>query len=287
MGLGSSRRGCDLDWIGAVDSRSTSPNGDVPTRRARRRRSRSCSRRYRQGSAVTQRVTAQLVTGRIKGQIALPATLPAPAVMVLHEINGLDGAIRDSCERLARAGYVAFAPDLYSSGFKPLCIARTLRSLARNEPAPVADLAACLRWLRSRPEVDARSIGTIGFCMGGGFALALAVSADLRATAVNYGGVPATIDEIRGICPVVASYGAEDQRFAEDGRRFEGFLDTLGVPHDVRIYDGATHSFMNNHHGRIAARLFGVRYDQEAAEDAWSRTLTFLADHLAVEDSGR
>ena len=231
---------------------------------------------------MTQRVTALLATGRIKGCISVPATSsPSPGIMVLHEINGLDAAIRDSCERLAAAGYVAFAPDLYSRGFKPLCITRTLRSLARNEPAPVADLAACLSWLRRRPDVDGQSVGVIGFCMGGGFALALAVSADLRAASVNYGGVPATIDEVRGVCPVVGSYGAEDQRFSDDGRRLLSFLETLGVPHDIRIYDGATHSFMNNHHGPVAARLFGVRYNPVAAEHAWTRTLDSFAQHLA------
>ena len=61
---------------------------------------------------------------------------------------------------------------------------------------------------------------------------------DLAVGAVNYGGVPATLDEVRGVCPIVASYGGDDERFAADGRRLNEFLDELNVRHDVRIYDG-------------------------------------------------
>ena len=229
-------------------------------------------------------ITASIDHQRIKGVLSLPTAIPAPGVMVLHEINGLDRAVKDACDRLAAAGYAAFAPDLYSRGFKPLCIARTLRALARNEPAPVEDLAACLVWLRDHPSVDEQHLGAIGFCMGGGFALALAVRGDLAAAGVNYGGVPATLDEVRGVCPVVASYGAEDERFAADGRRLEGFVRELGVPHDVRIYDGATHSFMNNRRGPIVSRMFGVRYHPEEAEDAWARTLAFFETHLKGQE---
>jgi carboxymethylenebutenolidase len=230
---------------------------------------------------VTERVTAAIAIGKVKGVMSRPGFLPAAGVMVLHEIDGINAAVRDSCERLADAGYVAFAPDLYSRGFKPLCIARTIWALARNEPAPVADLAQCLRWLQERPEVDERSVGVIGFCMGGGFALALAVNADVSVAAVNYGGVPTRLEELTGVCPIVASYGAADRRFAEDGQRLQGFLEALEVPHDVKVYDGATHSFMNNHRGPLAARLFSVRYDPIAAEDAWIRTMDFFAQQLA------
>jgi carboxymethylenebutenolidase len=202
-------------------------------------------------------------------------------VMVLHEIQGLDRSIKDACDRLAAAGYVAYAPDIYSRGFKPFCIVRTLRALARGDPAPVTDLTDMLQWLRSQPSTLDDAIAVMGFCMGGGFALSLAVSsATTRAASVNYGGVPESIDDVRGVCPVVASYGAEDQRFAAEGRRLETFLDELGIDHDVRIYDGATHSFMNNHHGALAARLFGVRFHPEAADDAWNRTLEFFERHL-------
>jgi carboxymethylenebutenolidase len=229
---------------------------------------------------LTESVRAGLRASRVKGVIAFPPRTPAPGVVVLHEISGVDAAIKDACDRLADAGYVAFAPDLYSRQFRPICIARTLLSLARNEPAPVDDLHDCLVWLRGRPEVDATATGAIGFCMGGGFALAMAVHCDVGAAAVNYGGVPASADELAGICPIVASYGSEDHRFVEDGRRLDTLLGALGVIHDVRIYDGATHSFMNNHRGHLASRLFGVRYDRDSAEDAWRRTLEFLNTHL-------
>ena len=211
----------------------------------------------------------------ISGVLAAPDRTPAPGVVVLHEITGIDRAIKDACLRLADSGYVAFAPDLYSRRFRPICIANTLLSLARNQPAPVADLMGCLSWLRARPDVSGPSV-VLGFCMGGGYALALAVHADLAVGAINYGGVPLSAEELVGVCPIVASYGTDDKRFVVDGRRLEQLLQQLRVPNDVHIYPGATHSFMNNRRGAVAARLFGVRYDPDAAEDAWRRTLAFL-----------
>jgi len=232
---------------------------------------------------MIEAVSAVLPAGtHVSGVIAAPDGAPAPGVVVLHEITGIDGGIKDACLRLADNGYVAFAPDLYSRRFRPICIASTLLSLARNRPAPVEDLVGCLAWLRARPEVSGPS-AVLGFCMGGGYALALAVQADLAVGAINYGGVPLTADELEGICPIVASYGTDDKRFVDDGRRLEQLLRQLGVPHDVRIYEGATHSFMNDRRGGLAGRLFGVRYDLDAAEDAWRRTLAFFDRYLVAE----
>ena len=229
---------------------------------------------------MTVRVRTSVPGLRIQGVMATPSVQPAPAVLVLHEIAGLDRAVRDACDRLASAGYVAFAPDLYARHFKPFCIAQTLVRLARNEQPPVGDLTRYVEWLRRQPGVAPDAVGAIGFCMGGGFALALAIAGGISATGVNYGGVPATLDEVRGVCPVVASYGGDDERFAADGRRLESFLFELGVAHDIKIYDGATHSFMNEHHPRLVRRLFTVRYDPAATEDAWTRTLSFFDAHL-------
>jgi carboxymethylenebutenolidase len=116
--------------------------------------------------------------------------------------------------------------------------------------------------------------------MGGGYALALATRGGIAVSAVNYGGVPASLEELRGVCPVVASYGLDDKRFAGDGRRLDDFLAALGIPHDVKMYEGATHSFMNADRGEVTSKLFGVRYHRDAAEDAWSRTLAFFDDRL-------
>ncbi len=209
---------------------------------------------------------------------------PQPGIVVLHELWGLNDDIRRIAERLGSAGYAAVAPDLYSPGFKPLCIARTLHSMANMGAWSVDQAEAARAWLGARPEVDANRIGAIGFCLGGGFALALGVRGDLRAAAVNYGPVPPNATELEGVCPVVASYGADDRRFAAEGQRLDALLDELGVEHDVKLYEGAVHSFMNDAGHSVLQRLLrpvmAFAYDGPAAEDAWERILAFLDRHL-------
>src|SRR5206468_8584979 len=182
-----------------------------------------------------------------------PGGARRPAVIVIHELFGLNDAIRRMTGRFADLGYVALAPDLYDAGSpRLLCIARTMLALRRKDGPAFADLEAARTWLAARPEVDPRRIGVVGFCLGGGFALLYAVRAPLRAAGVFYGDVPATADALRGVCPVVAGYGARDRLFAGQGRRLETLLTELDVPHDVRLYPDAGHSYMSRHEGLLA-----------------------------------
>jgi carboxymethylenebutenolidase len=120
--------------------------------------------------------------------------------------------------------------------------------------------------------------------MGGGFALLYAVRAPLGAAGVFYGDVPKTAEELRGVCPVVAGYGGSDRFFAGQGRRLEAHLAALGVPHDVRIYPDAGHSFMSRHTGLLATiSAYGpmaVGFDPEAEADSWARMAAFFRSHL-------
>ena len=123
--------------------------------------------------------------------------------------------------------------------------------------------------------------------MGGGFALALGVRGDLEAVSVNYGHGPENAAQLAGVCPVVASYGAADRTFAPEGRRLELMLVELGVTHDVKFYDGALHSFMNDAGHPILAKMLrpvmAFAYDPTAAEDAWARILMFLDGHVRAK----
>lgn len=224
---------------------------------------------------------------------ALPAFLalpeareaPAPGLLVLHEILGLNDDIRAIAERFANAGYAALAPDLYAGpGARPLCILRTLRSLGRGEGPALEAIETARAWLADRPEVDGARMGVVGFCMGGGFALLHAVRAPLGAAAAFYGDVPRDAEALRGICPVVAGYGGRDRVFAGAGRRLDRLLTELDVARDVVLYPDAGHSYMNHHSG-LPARLgaispMRVGYDEDAAEDSWRRMLAFFAKHL-------
>jgi carboxymethylenebutenolidase len=208
---------------------------------------------------------------------------PWPGVVVLHEVFGLDDDIRQSADRLAAAGYLAVAPDLYTSG-RRRCLRATFRALGSGEGAAFGDIEATRAWLAARPDCTGR-VGVIGFCMGGGFAL-LAATRGFQASAPNYGPLPKDAEEVlRGACPVVGSYGGRDRGLPGAGERLDRVLTDLGVEHDVRTYPDAGHSFLNRHNlGPFTAleRVAGLGYHQPSAEDAWGRILRFLDRHLGA-----
>jgi len=237
--------------------------------------------------ATTTDLTFPSASGRpMRAALALPpGGARRPAVIVIHEIFGLNDDIRRIAGRFADLGYVAFVPDLYDGpGPRPLCIVRTMLALRRRDGPAFADLEAARRWLAERPEVDPSRIGVAGFCMGGGFALLYAMRAPLGAAAVFYGEVPKTAEELGSVCPVVAGYGGRDRLFAGQGRRLEEHLKQLGVPHDVRIYPAAGHSYMSRHTGVLATLAahgpMAVGFDAEAEADSWARVEAFFRAHL-------
>jgi len=208
-----------------------------------------------------------------------------PAVIVIHEIFGLNDDIRRITARVADLGFVALAPDLFDTGGpRMLCVLRAFLALRRREGPAFADLEAARVWLGQRPEVDAARTGVVGFCLGGGFALLYAVRAPLAAAGVFYGEVPKSAEELRGVCPILAGYGGRDRLFASQGRRLEQLLGELHVPHDVRVYPDAGHSYMSRHSGAMATLAawgpMAVGFNAEAEADSWRRIETFFRTHL-------
>jgi carboxymethylenebutenolidase len=208
-----------------------------------------------------------------------------PAVIVIHEVFGLNDDIREKAARIASMGYVALAPDLFDRPSpKPICIARTMRQLGRGQGEAFDDLEAAREWLAGQSFVEEDRVGVIGFCMGGGFALLFAARAPLNAAAVFYGAVPKDTAVLREVCPVVASYGARDRMLRSAPGKLRRALQGFGVEHDVKTYDGAGHSFMSDHRG-VLARVSGVGpmkigFHPAAAEDSWKRVNEFFAKHL-------
>jgi carboxymethylenebutenolidase len=228
--------------------------------------------------------------GRLtRGLLVRPSTRggPWPGLLLLHELVGFrDAGIRQIAKRFADEGYVALIPNLYDRpGPAPLCILRTIRSLRRGRGQGFRDLEAARCWLEGLPEVDASRFGVAGFCLGGGFALLYAVRAPVGVAAVYYGSVPDRADDLRGICPVVASYGGKDLVFRAKGQRLERHLEEIGVAHDVMTYPDAGHAFMDRPRGLLAWVLrispFRVAHDEQASEDSWRRMLAFFREHLA------
>jgi carboxymethylenebutenolidase len=234
-------------------------------------------------------VTVPLPDGSgLKAAIALPtAGGPWPGLLVLHESFGLNRDIRRIAGRLAGMGYAALAPDLFSHGNRLICLTRVMMDTIKGAgPSVLADLDAARSYLAGRPDVDGGRVGVIGFCQGGGFALALAARGGLKVAAVNYGAVPKEAGSLEGVCPVVASYGAADRIYGRQAQRLEQHLESLGVPHDVKAYDGAGHSFLSYDNGpswmlRLPNPMH-VGYDGAAAEDAWTRINDFFAQYLTA-----
>ena len=226
----------------------------------------------------------------LKGYVAQPrGDGPFPGVVVIIDGLGLSDDIRVQADRLAAAGYLAFAPDLYSGrGLK--CVMATIKASRTGIGEAYEDIEAARRWLLAREDCTGR-IGIIGFCMGGGFALLSAPRFDFQVSSVNYGDVPDDASQrLAGACPIVASYGARDRMMQGRAARLEAALASLNVAHDVREYPQAGHSFMN----RISTgplgplvRFIGMNYEHDAAEDAWLRISDFFERYLRADEDAQ
>jgi carboxymethylenebutenolidase len=198
-----------------------------------------------------------------------------PAIVVIQEWWGLNDWIRDNAARFAGQGYVALAVDLYRG--KSTTDPGEAHELMRGMPEDraLADLEAGFAFLAGRNDVDPQRIGSIGWCMGGGYSLAFATSEPrLRAAVVNYGRLvtaPAKIDAIHAA--LLGNFAGADRGIPPtDVRAFETQLKERHKEADIKIYDGKQHAFMNpnNKDG----------YDAAATNDAWSRIDAFFARTL-------
>ena len=185
--------------------------------------------------AADRELRAYLATPRGEG--------PWPGVVVIMDALGLIDDIRLQADRLAAAGYLAFAPDLYS-GRGIRCVVATLQASRNGKGEAYANIGAARHWLAERDDCIGR-IGIIGFCMGGGFAMLSAPRYDFAAASVNYGEVPREVSRLQRCCPVVASFGKRDPELRGRAERLERALSELGVEHDVKEYPDVGHAFMN------------------------------------------
>jgi carboxymethylenebutenolidase len=196
-----------------------------------------------------------------------------PGVVVVHEASGLNDNIRDICGRFVREGYAALGVDLFVGRNRAVCMARMFAgAMAANlDYYGVPALKAALRRLASHPQVDAARVGAIGFCLGGSIVLTWACTDDrLAAIAPFYGAAPKPREAIRRLCPVVGSWPGKDFTSKAAGV-LETELTAAGIPHDLKVYPGAKHSFFNDQ---------WRTYEPDAAADSWQRVLAFFADHV-------
>lgn len=219
---------------------------------------------------------------QLRGHLAEPeGDGPFPAVLMVHEAFGLDDITVRHAERLAAAGYLVLAVDLYSDGGARRCLVSTMRSLAAGQGRAFTDLATARQWLLDSGRTTGK-IGVIGFCMGGSFALLMA-NDGFDAAAVNYGKLPRDPETaLAGACPVVANFGAKDRTLPGEAARLASVLESLGVEHDVKEFETAGHAFLNDAEAgprplRPLFRVLGVGPDPQSAPEAWRR----IEDHFA------
>jgi carboxymethylenebutenolidase len=210
---------------------------------------------------------------------------PWPGVVLVHEAYGVTDVMRRQVEHLAALGYLALMPDLYAQGGARRCLVATFRALRSGEGRAYVDLETARDWLAGRDDCTGK-VGILGFCMGGGFALMAASGHGFDAASSNYGMLPSDEDALEGACPVVGSYGARDRSLTGAAAKLTARLERAGVPHDVKEYPTAGHSFLNDAESGPAAmraitrRVMGAGPDPIAAGDAWRRIDAFFGDYL-------
>lgn len=213
--------------------------------------------------------------GTIRALMARPASTsgPLPGVVVVHENRGLNPYIEDVARRLAKAGYLALAPD----GLTPLGgypgnddEGREMQSQLEPEKL-MEDFFAAFEFLRDH-EGSTGKIGCVGFCYGGGVCNALAVAyPDLAASVPFYGRQPSAADVAAIQAPLMIHYAGLDERINAGWEAYGAALEANGKEFSVHFYPDVNHGFHND---------TTPRYDEEAAQLAWDRTLAFFGAHL-------
>jgi carboxymethylenebutenolidase len=211
--------------------------------------------------------------------IAAPQTKEKrPAVIVIQEWWGLNHHIKDVAQRLAKEGYVAMAPDLYSRlGHKittdPNEAGRLMNTLQQSDG--LQDINATVRYLQALPSVDGDRIGIVGFCMGGSYALmAPCVNSVFKAAVPFYGQVPNPDTPLQTLaCPILYIYGEDDGWITRaDVQRLGSALKKYHKSGEIKTYPGAPHAFFNDTRKDV--------YKAAEAQDAWRHATAFFNRHL-------
>lgn len=238
-------------------------------------------------AAGPQKISYVTSTGQtVHGLLYEPSGEPSghgkhPAIVVIHEWWGLDAWVKQQAQQLAREGYVALAVDLY--GGKVTANPQVARQLdmALDPKAATANVVAAAHYLAAQKNVDARRIGAVGWCMGGGYAALLAIhDPELRAVAINYGELPQSRTELAKIhARVLGIFGGADPVVTPaEVATFEQTMRALDKPMEIKIYPGAGHAFENPNNR--------TGYRAADAADAQAKMRAFFARELQIPQKG-
>jgi carboxymethylenebutenolidase len=223
-----------------------------------------------------QEFLAPMGHGKGRGYLVTPTQInkKLPAVLVVHENRGLNPYIEDVARRLAKQGFIAFAPDaLFPVGGYPGNDddGRTMqRELDRNKIEQ--DFVAAAAYLKNHDLTNGK-LGVVGFCFGGYISNYLAAAApQLIDAAVPFYGTPASDDLVQNVkAPILLQFAEQDKRVNDTWPQYKEVLETNKVNYQSYVYPGTQHGFHNDSTSR---------YDAQAAELAWERTLDFFTKHL-------
>jgi len=212
----------------------------------------------------------------VAGYFAIPVSGDNyPAVLVIHENRGFNPHIKDVTRRLALEGFVTFAPDyLFAQGGTPDDPDTARDMIGALKPDEIlATSQRSLHAIDRHPNNKAKKTGAVGFCWGGGQVNRLAVADPLlKAGVAYYGAQPPEADVPKITAPLLLHYAGLDDRINAGIPAFEAGLKANNKTYELYMYEGANHAFNNDTNA--------ARYDKEAADLAWSRTVTFLRKHL-------
>jgi carboxymethylenebutenolidase len=224
---------------------------------------------------VTGMVGYDVAGKQISGYLArLKGGGKRPAVIVIHENRGLNPHIKDVARRLGVEDFLAFAVDALSPlGGTPADEDKAremIGTLDRDET--LTRYAAAVPFLAAHPESNGK-VGAVGFCWGGAMANRLAAAGTSLAASVAYYGMPLPAEEVSKIAaPLLHHYAGLDERINAGVPAYEEALKKNGKAYELHVYPGANHAFNNDTNA--------TRYNKEAADLAWGRTIAFLKKHL-------
>jgi carboxymethylenebutenolidase len=219
----------------------------------------------------------------VYGHFTFPADMiePLPAIIVIHEWWGLNDNVRAMAERLAGEGYIVLAVDLYSgaTAADPDSARKLMTSVVEDPAIAEENIRQAYTFLTAT--AGAPAVASLGWCFGGGWSLnaAMLLTEELDAAVIYYGQVTDDEDRLAPIeAHILGLFGAEDSGISVGSvQNFEAALQRLRKDYEIHIYPGAAHAFANP---------TGNNYNAEAAEDAWLRTVDFLAAKLTSESEG-
>jgi len=224
---------------------------------------------------ITNHMKYTSATGEVRAYLVRPkGDEKLPGVIVIHENRGLNPHIEDVTRRVALEGFLAMAPDALSPlGGTPEDEDKARSLIGQlDRQTTINNYLAAVRYLRTHP-LSTGKIGVVGFCWGGGMANQLAVnSPDLSAVVPYYGAQPAPEDVSTIKASLLLHYAGIDERINKGIPAFEEALKKASINYKIYMYEGAHHAFNND--------TSPARYNKEAAQLAWQRTISFLKEKL-------